>query len=284
MFKNLEGKRFGRLTALKIVGKSKSRSNIWRCKCDCGDYTDVIVNSLTRGSTKSCGCLSRDINSQKTFKDISGMKFGRLTVIDFAFTKGEFRKTQRYWNCICDCGNKVVKTTCQISKGYIQSCGCLQVDYANGNKNNYKHGKRKTRLYTIWINMNSRCSNKNNPNYKNYGGRGISVCDEWKSDFLSFYNWANENGYSKDLSIDRIDNNGVYDPNNCRWATYKTQANNSRQCKFVTIDGETKNIVGWLEYYGIPKHVYYSKKYGIKSPKLKILKILEERGVEDGIN
>ena len=96
-----------------------------------------------------------------------------------------------------------------------------------------------------------RCNNPKNPNYFRYGNRGIKVCDEWKNDFLSFYNWSMKNGYRDDLTLDRIDNNGDYEPNNCRWTTMKTQCNNTSRCKYITINNETKTLREWCEITGV---------------------------------
>lgn len=121
-----------------------------------------------------------------------------------------------------------------------------------GTKNpNYKHGKRNTRLFSIWINMLTRCSNKNTKAYNYYGGRGITVCDEWKNSFNSFYDWSMNNGYESNLTIDRIDVNGNYSPDNCRWTTIKTQANNRRNNHYVNINGVVRTLTEWCELYGI---------------------------------
>lgn len=114
-----------------------------------------------------------------------------------------------------------------------------------GNKNHYIHGKRKTRLYRIWTNMKTRCINPNDPHFERYGRRGITVCDEWKNDFKAFYDWSMSNGYADDLTIDRIDNNGNYEPSNCRWVTVKEQNQNKRNVILITYDGETHTVTEW---------------------------------------
>lgn len=118
-----------------------------------------------------------------------------------------------------------------------------------------RKGIRNTRLYRIWLAMKNRCQNEKNLRYKDYGGRGIKVCNEWRNDFQTFYDWAMSNGYSDDLTIDRIDNNGNYEPSNCRWITTKEQNNNSRRCHVVEWDGEKHNITEWSKILGIPRHV-----------------------------
>jgi len=124
-----------------------------------------------------------------------------------------------------------------------------------GKKNpNYKHGLKDTRLFRVWNNMLSRCYNPNATGYKNYGARGITVCDEWRNDFKAFYDWAMSHGYSDDLTIDRINNDSNYEPTNCRWVDSKTQSTNRSNNHYVTIDGETKTLREWCDYYFINYH------------------------------
>lgn len=118
-----------------------------------------------------------------------------------------------------------------------------------------RHGMTETRLYRIWCSMKVRCYSKTNPRYKEWGGRGITMCAEWKDSFLAFYKWSVENGYNDELTIDRIDNNGNYEPSNCRWATLKEQANNTRRNHFITFNGETHTISEWSERLGIGRGV-----------------------------
>lgn len=122
----------------------------------------------------------------------------------------------------------------------------------NGEKNpNYKHGLKNTRLFSIWCNMKSRCGNPNTTNYNRYGGRGITVCDEWKNDFQAFYDWSISHGYADDLTIDRIDNDEGYSPDNCRWVTCKRQSINRCNNHIVTINGVSRCLVEWCNDYGI---------------------------------
>ncbi len=173
-------------------------------------------------------------------KDLTGQRFGRLTVLEFM--PDETRHTK--WKCKCDCGNIKIVEGANLKSGNTQSCGCLIVEQSriNGKKSdgtqNLIHGKTNSRLYRIWGHIKTRCTNPNANNYKDYGGRGITVCDEWKNDFQSFYNWAISNGYSDDLSIDRIDNDGDYEPLNCRWSDKITQGCNKRNNRIVSYKGK----------------------------------------------
>lgn len=116
-----------------------------------------------------------------------------------------------------------------------------------------KQNPRKTRLYSIYRGMKDRCQRKTNDNYNRYGGRGIKVCEEWLSDFMAFYNWAINNGYKDNLTIDRINSNGNYEPSNCRWQTYKEQANNTRKNNFITFNNETHSLSQWAEILGMKR-------------------------------
>jgi hypothetical protein len=125
----------------------------------------------------------------------------------------------------------------------------------------YKHGGKGTKLYEVWYSMKKRCESPSLASYKYYGGRGISVCDEWKKDFTTFRNWAYENGYMEGLSLDRIDNNGNYEPSNCRWATMKEQANNQNHTLKIEYKGQTKTLTEWAEFLGIKRHTLYHRIY-----------------------
>lgn len=161
-------------------------------------------------------------------------------------------------SCECACG-KIIEVQAQhLRTGNTSSCGCKKVELQN--KARMKHGLSKTRIFNIWQGMKARCYNSKTVGYENYGGRGISVCSEWLNDFMCFYEWSINNGYSEELSIDRIDVNGNYEPSNCRWADDETQANNKRNNIIITHNGETMNLSQWAKKLDIPVHVLINRR------------------------
>nr|DAU47960.1 MAG TPA: hypothetical protein [Caudoviricetes sp.] len=158
--------------------------------------------------------------------DLTNKTFGKLTVLNTF----ERRNKYIYWLCRCECGKQKYIRSDHIRYKKIKSCGCFEEE-ARRKGNNKSHNLSKTRLFKIFQGMKKRCYNERNNAYKNYGGRGISICPEWLNDFVSFYNWALSHGYADNLSIDRIDVDGNYEPSNCRWVDAKTQANNRRNTK-----------------------------------------------------
>lgn len=155
-------------------------------------------------------------------KDLRGYKFGKLTVVSFSHMIGK----HSYWKCICECGNEhTVRSDC-LKNGLVKSCGCL-----NTNDREKPDSIKKHKLYRVYWGMKQRCYNPNQKHYNRYGGRGITVCDEWRNDFQAFYDWSMSHGYKEGLTIDRIDNDGNYEPSNCRWVTQAEQNLNKTQRK-----------------------------------------------------
>lgn len=197
--------------------------------------------------------------SHISLKDISGSKFGRLTVIEFSH-KDKYGHS--YWTCRCECGNTKTIYGVSLICGDTKSCGCLRKSLLSERNTKTKtiHGESRVRLYNIWINIIQRTTNKNTQCYCNYGRRGITVCNEWL-DYINFRDWALANGYSDNLTIDRTDNNGNYEPNNCRWVTPKEQANNKRNNRLIEHKGEVKTIAQWSELYDIPYNILNNRLY-----------------------
>lgn len=174
-----------------------------------------------------------------------GRTFGRLTVLALDHKSASLKP---YWRCVCQCGKETVTRGDHLTTGATKSCGCLNKEIAarTGHvrgKLNTKHGGEGTRLYTIWSRMKERCMNPRHVHYTSYGGRGITICQEWVSDFAAFREWAHAAGYSDELSLDRIDNAKGYDPANCRWATAKEQGRNRRNNRVM----EGKCLSEWIE-------------------------------------
>ena len=235
---DMVGKRFGRLVVLERAGNAGPCA-AWRCRCDCGNEIVTNGSCLRRGQTRSCGCLV-----EECVMDLTGQRFGMLTVLERAGHK----RNRVAWRCRCDCGKETIVCALDLRSGDVKSCGCMKGSWIA--KSKLKHGMAGTRLYRVWAGMKDRCLNKNEKEYHNYGERGIKVCDEWM-EFEPFQKWALANGYSDKLTIDRIDVNGDYTPKNCRWATYKEQANNKRNNRFVEFNGRRQTIAQWAEEIGI---------------------------------
>ena len=179
----------------------------------------------------------------RNFKDITGEKFSRLTVLEYA---GVDKFRLRLWKCRCDCGNEIITAGARLRNGQTKSCGCLQKE----NFNCTKHNMSRTRPYVIWGDMKHRCYYVKDKRYNDYGGRGIKICDRWLHSFENFWEDMQE-GYSDNLSIDRINVNGNYEPNNVKWSTCKQQSNNMRSNVVVEFNHIKHTVSEWSTILGI---------------------------------
>ena len=247
--KDLSGKRFGKLTVISYA-YAKNTNTYWLCKCDCGNEKIMLSSSIQKA--KGCGkCREYE------FEDLSGRKYGRLTVLN----RSEQKSKRIYFDCICDCGNKITVRASDLKNGTAKSCGCIKKEKYKSGGYNLKHGCWKHPAYGVYSKMRDRCYNENVKSYENYGGRGITICDEWlgANGIQNFCKWADDNGYNKGLEIDRIDNNQGYSPDNCRWVDRFVQANNKRSSHFVDGFGMTKTIGEWSRLLNIDYDMIYRR-------------------------
>ena len=187
------------------------------------------------------------------FIDRVGQKFNRLTVTSRAENN---KRGLARWKCQCSCGNIVTVISVSLVQGLTQSCGCLHKE--NTSKATFIHGMAKTPEYRAWAHIVERCTVPNTKGFENYGGRGITICDEWRHDFMAFYRHVGKHPSPKH-SIDRIDNDGNYEPGNVRWATSQTQRNNNRRIHNITLHGHTMNIDQWAKFVNIKYSAIWSR-------------------------
>lgn len=240
---NLTGKQFGHLTVLEFSHGDGCGNYYWLCECDCPDKNKILAkgHDLTRGHKTSCGCRWRTTKKD----DLIGKQFGRLTVLSYDHTGDD---GNAYWLCECSCGNTKVISRINLMSGHVKSCGCYRSEWSSAIHST--HRSSNTRLYKIWQGMKRRCTNEHNDFFNHYGGRGITVCDEWQ-DFENFQEWAMNNNYSPDLTIDRIDNDAGYCPENCRWVDRTIQANNKSNNRYIEYNGERDTMSNWARRLGV---------------------------------
>lgn len=232
---DLAGKRFGSLVAISRVENSGAKTR-WLCRCDCGNEVVTFSTRLKSGTKTHCGCKSKG--------NITGKRFGKLIAIKRV---GKDKYGEFLWECKCDCGNHKVCTYQMLTQNKVKSCGCLV------SRRNFTHGLYGTRIRGIYYKMLNRCNCETSKSYDNYGGHGIKVCKEWSGEkgLINFYKWSMDNGYSDELSIDRIDVNGDYCPENCRWTTPLVQQNNRRNNINIEHNGESHTLSQWCRMAGV---------------------------------
>lgn len=191
--------------------------------------------------------------------DLTGKRFGLLTVIE---REPNAAHGIAVWRCKCDCGQYTSVRGNNLKSGAVKSCGCLR----HATAKNKTHGMSKTHLYRVWAGVKRRCYYKKDVAYKNYGGRGIKMCDEWRNSSEQFIKWAVASGYREGLTIERIDNDGDYCPNNCTWVPLNEQANNRRMCLQFEHDGRTLNLAQWCKELGLNYSRTHNRIYKLKWP------------------
>lgn len=232
-FIDLSGQRFGKL---KVVRRDGYIGNAiaWLCECDCGNTCRIRGSSLRSGGVKQCLTCAG-----KRRVDLTEQRFGRLVAKYYIGMRGH----SSFWHCVCDCGNEKDVSSEKLRSGNTKSCGCLHKEQLA--KRGRIHGMSDTRAYKLYASMKSRCYNKNNKEWPHYGGRGIHICDEWLQSFEAFNEWLSENGYDKNaprgvFTIDRIDNDGDYCPENCRLIDIWQQNRRRQEIEVTTEDGITR--------------------------------------------
>ena len=246
----LPGDRYGQLTIVSEAERSVTASGRYRrafnCRCDCGQTITVDLGNLRSGHSASCGCVKHR-ESPSRFKVMTGERFGRLVVISEAPTVVHGGQIRRQFKCQCDCGAVTTVSLTHLRSSHTTSCGCYRAE----NLDRSTHGMTATRTYAAWTDMKTRCTNAASTSYQHYGAREITICQRWMDSFEAF---LEDMGECPDdaLSLDRIDNNGDYSKENCRWATWHEQARNRRNNHLITCDGRTQCIAAWSEETGIP--------------------------------
>ena len=251
------GKKFNHLLVTEEVEKNKRGQRMFKCLCDCGNYRVVEGYALRKGQVKSCGCLYDGRRVENKKEGIIGKRFGKL----FVQREVGGEKENTLFECLCDCGNVTIEKWSALIRGK-ESCGCLHHEQLL--RRNTTHGGSKNRLYCVWQNMKRRCYDINAKEYKNYGGRGIAVCNEWRDNYNAFKKFMLEKGYEEgakrgECTIERLDVNGNYCPENCCVITIQEQAYNKTNSHLEEYNGEIKTIAEWADEYGVDYNLIFKR-------------------------
>lgn len=238
-FQDLTGRRFTKLVVIRRGDNTLGGTARWVCRCDCGAESLALAANLKKGHTQSCGCLRRD-----SIPDLTGMRFTRLQVLE----RAPNRKGATMWSCKCDCGALRAVHAASLLNKSTHSCGCYKTDFRRSAWTT--HGGTHTSEHKTWLSILQRTTNPKLARFPRYGGRGITVCDRWKTNFQNFLDDMGPKP-SPSHSIERRDNDGNYAPENCYWATPKEQASNRRSTVWLEYKGETKCMKSWSETLGI---------------------------------
>lgn len=257
-FIDLTGKEFGKLTVIEFAGRDKHKRPMWLCRCSCKEQNEVIVISirLSQGIVKCCNC-SRNGIPYGSVRDLTGYVFGRLTIIKYL---GSDKHNKSKWLCKCSCplGKEVEVMASNLTNGNTQSCGCIRLERSI--EASQTHRMTGTPEYHSWWSMRARCYDKNNNRYERYGGRGIKVCERWLQDKQNFFDdMGPQPKDGKRYTIERIDSNGDYTPENCKWATYEEQANNTSTNRWIEYNGQKFTIAQLAKKFNINPSIFLSR-------------------------
>lgn len=243
---DLTGKRFGRWTILKrVMPNTKWDAHRWICKCDCGKIKILQGRTLKNGTSTNCGCWRLD--------DLTGKTFNRWTV----FKRGRDTKAGRpQWVCECECGKTGLIPASNLRSGSSKSCGCFNRDVHTIHGDYLGRCGKPTIEHNTWQHIKERCLNVKYEHYKHYGGRGIKVCKKWINSYETFLVDMGRRPFNK-TSIERIDNNGNYEPGNCKWATQKEQTRNTRKNVWLEFNGIRMIKADWLQKLGVTRQAYH---------------------------
>ena len=248
------GQKFGKWTLIKPSNDSRK----WVCECECGTIKEVRADSLKAGATLSCGCdtkrLQREAKIRQGSKyDLTGMKFGEWEALSYA---GDSQ-----WLCRCKCGKEQKIQTGSLRFGCTKMCKACAEEYIRQHPPMETHGDSHSKLYSVFYAMHDRCEKPTVPHFDRYGGRGITVCEEWSGEdgYVNFSKWSKANGYKEGLQIDRRDNDKGYSPENCRWVSRIENMNNTSANRRIEIDGESKTVAEWARHFNIPIHRFYGR-------------------------